>query len=195
MIASIRTAPRAAVLPAVLAAALLAIPLATAPALASDWTVDQSASTLAFTARQNGSPLEGRFTDWSAEITFDPRALGEARIAASIGTASATTGQPQVDGTLPGASWFDAAAHPQARFVSSEIVAVGDGRFEASGTLTLKGIEMPLTLPFSLEIDGDTARAAAEVTLARTAYEVGTDVGTDTVADGVTVTLEIVATR
>jgi len=191
MIASIRTAPRAAVL----AAALLAGPLATGPALAGDWTVDPSASTLAFTAQQNGSPLEGRFTDWNAEIALDPQALDQASIVASIGTASATTGQPQVDGTLPGANWFDAAAHPQARFVSQEIVAVGDGRYEASGTLTLKGIEMPLTLPFTLEIDGDTARARAEVTLARTAYEVGTDVGTDTVADGVAVTLEIVATR
>ena len=177
--------------------AALCLPFAflVSPALADTWTVDHDNSRLAFVAMQNGAPVEGVFSDWSTDITLDPADLASARIEARVRTGSATTGQAQVDGTLPGTAWFDVASTPEAVFTSSRISATGDNTYEASGELMIKGVSKSFVLPFTLEIKGDTAHATAEVPLARTDYSVGSDIATGTVADEVKVVLDIAATR
>lgn len=173
----------------------LASLLAAGPAAASDWSVDAAQSSLSFVATQNGSPVEGRFENWSAEISLDPDNLADARIRAVIETGTAGTGQPQIDQTLSSASWFDPSSHPQAVFESSQITALGDGRYQAAGELSIKGKAVPLTLPFTLEIDGDTARAQAEVPLMRLVFGIGSDIPASTVGDEVSVKIGITATR
>ncbi|WP_428696662.1 YceI family protein [Stappia sp.] len=165
------------------------------PAAASSWTVDPSKSSLTFVATQNGAPVEGRFAGWSAEITLDPQAPETGRIRAVIDTASAVTGQGQVDQTLTSAAWFDPASHPDAVFESGSITALGDDRYEAVGTLTIKGTARELVLPFTLSVDGDSARAQADVSLARLVFGIGSDIPEATVANDVTVRLDIAATR
>lgn len=177
------------------AALFLPVAFMASPAAAETWSVDHASSRLAFVATQNGAPVEGVFSDWSAEITLDPADLSTARIEARVRTGSATTGQGQIDGTLPGAAWFDAATTPEAVFTSSKVSEVGENSYEASGELTIKGISKSFVLPFTLTIDGDTAKAEAEVSLARTEYSVGSDIPTGTVADEVKVVLDITATR
>ena len=54
---------------------------------------------------------------------------------------------------------------------------------------------MPLVLDFTLAINGDTATANGMATLNRLEYGLGSGVGTDTVGDAVTVTLNLTATR
>jgi polyisoprenoid-binding protein YceI len=169
--------------------------LVAGPANAANWTVDRDASKVTFVAQQNGAPVEGRFEDWSAEISLDPDGLETAEISATVRPGSAQTGQPQIDQTLPGAAWFATASHPEATFTSQDIVSTGDTTYEARGTLTIKGTSQPFTLPFTLTIDGDTARAEAQISLARMLFGVGTDVVPPAVADPVTVSLEITATR
>lgn len=174
--------------------ASLALPLSL-PAVAADWTVDPARSSLAFVATQNGAPVTGQFTDWSAAIAFDPADLSAARIEARVRTASARTGQAQIDGTLPGAAWFNAAAVPEAVFTASSIRETGSNAYEATGELAIRGAALPLVLPFTLEIDGDTARARAEVVVGRLSYGIGADIPSSTVADDVRVVLDLVATR
>ena len=41
------------------------------------------------------------------------------------------------------------------------------------GNLTLRGVTRPLTLPFTLEIDGSVAQAKGRVELSRDAFGVG----------------------
>lgn len=166
-----------------------------APASASSWTVDPAASSLVFVAQQNGAPVVGRFSDWEAEITLDPEQPETGRIRAVIRTASAATGQGQVDQTLAGAAWFDPANHPEAVFESTSIAALGNGRYEATGTLSIKGTGKEIVLPFDLAVEGDSARATAEVSLARTVFGIGADIPEATVANDVTVRLDIAATR
>lgn len=173
----------------------LASLLVAGPAAASDWTVDMAQSSLSFVATQNGSPVEGRFENWTAEISLDPENVADARIRAVIDTATAGTGQPQIDQTLSSASWFDPSSHPQAVFESSQITALGDGRFEAAGELSIKGKAVPLTLPFTLEVENDTARAQAEVPLMRLVFGIGSDIPASTVGDEVAVKIDITAKR
>ncbi|WP_029056807.1 YceI family protein [Stappia stellulata] len=178
-----------------LAAATALLTVAVPPASATTWSVDKDASSVNFVAQQNGAPLEGRFQDWSADITLDLDALDAATISATVRPGSAQTGQSQVDQTLPGAAWFAASSFPEATFTSSDIVSTGDNAYEARGTLTIKGKSEPFTLPFTLAIDGDSAHAQASVSLARLVFGVGTDVSPPAVADPVTVNIDITATR
>ena len=58
-------------------------------------------SEVGFTASQMGEPLNGAFTSASIELIFDGQNWDTAALAARVDTASASTGDVQIDGTLP----------------------------------------------------------------------------------------------
>lgn len=156
-----------------MAAARPPAPTASAPA----WTVDAAASRLGFASRFNDEAFSGAFRRWTAAIRFDPSRLDRSSVVATIDLASAYTGSPDRDQSLPTSDWFDVAHHPGAVFRSTRIRASGPGRYVAEGVLTLRGVSRPLTLPFSLSITGQgagqTARMTAAVALNRSAFGVG----------------------
>ncbi len=146
---------------------------APAPVSPDGWAVDKDASKLSFTAAQTGSSFEGEFETFSADIVFDPADLANASIAVTVDTSSAKTGDRQRDTALPGSDWFKAKEFPSATFVSDEVVATGDGAYEARGKLTIRDVTRDLVLPFALAIEDGKARAEGSVTLVRTDYGVG----------------------
>lgn len=137
------------------------------------WTMDETASRLEFTATQTGKAFSGSFEEFDASIVFDPDNLETATISVVIKTASARTGDRQRDGALPTNDWFAAKAFPEATFSADEVVRVGEGRYEARGALTIRGTSRPLSLPFTLAIEGDRAVADGETTLVRTDFGIG----------------------
>lgn len=167
----------------------------TGAALADTWTLNPEQSSLGFEVKQGANTLTGKFANWDATIDFDPAAPESAKITATVNPASASTGNPQFDGTLPGKDWFDVAAFPDAVFSAEGATLVEGNSYRADGTLTIKGLSHPVALDFTLQIDGDTAKAEGTATVDRTAYKLGAGVGTDTVGDMVTVTLDLTAKR
>ncbi|WP_269582407.1 YceI family protein [Roseibium sp. Sym1] len=174
---------------------LLLTAVSAAPAYADTWTVDADQSRLGFEVKQGDSILKGVFGTWTADIEFDPDAPGSAAISATVNPASASTGNPQFDGTLTSKDWFDVSAFPDAVFEADGATLVEGSSYRTKGTLSIKGLSHPVDLDFTLEIDGDTATAKGTATLSRLDYKLGTGVGTDTVGDAVTVTLDLTATR
>ncbi|WP_044561836.1 YceI family protein [Azospirillum sp. B4] len=153
----------------ILAAALLV----STPAAAASWAVDQAQSQLGFIGHQSGKEFTGRFARWDAAIDFDPAdpATGHARVTIAMG--SATIGEAEKDEALPGADWFNVQAFPEAVFEATTFSAAGDGRYEARGTLTIRGIRKDVTLPFTLEMTDGKAHAVGKLDLVRTDYDVG----------------------
>lgn len=169
----IRPLRRAAPL-ALLELVLLGLALPAAPASAAvRWIVDPAASRLGFTATQGGSQFDGRFTRYDATILFDPADLADSRVEVTIDMASAVTGDRDRDSTLPTRDWFDVAGFPQARFVATRFTHLGGSEYEAMGELMIREVTRPVTLPFTLEIEGDTARVRGRLLLSRTDYGVG----------------------
>ncbi|MFW5661776.1 MAG: YceI family protein [Oceanicaulis sp.] len=164
-----------------------------APAFAQDWTLDQAASRVAFEATAFGSPFTGAFEDFSADITLDPDNLDAARIEAVVRAGSAELSNAQYASNMNGGDGLAVEQHPEARFVSDDIRAAGDG-YEAVGTLTVKGRSQPLTLPFTLEIDDDRAVANGSFTIDRAEFGVGSGSWSD-VGPSVTVTVHVEADR
>lgn len=156
-----------------LAALGFAALFAAAPARAAEWALDPAASRLGFSGTQAGAPFTGRFRRFTAEIRFDPAAPEAGRVVVLVDLASAETGDAQRDGALPQPEWFDAKTNPQARFEATRFVARGGDAYEASGSLTIRGVRQDVALPFRLAVTGDTARATGRLDLVRTAFGVG----------------------
>lgn len=162
-----------------------------APALATDWSVDYAASQVGFRTEAFGGMTEGTFPDFQAEIRLDPADLSDARIDAEVMIAGGSTGNGQVDQSMLSADGLAPDTHPDARFVSDDIRAV-DGGYEAHGTLTIRGAEQAVILPFTLAIEADRAVADAELEIARLDYGVGNSSWGETAAQ-VTLVLHIEA--
>ena len=160
------------------------------------WTVAKS-STLNFTASWAGDAIEGQFKRWTADILFSPDALDRSKLTVGIDMASAATGDDQRDSSLPSDDFFAVAAHPKATFTASKFRKTGEGRFVADGTLDLRGVKKPVSLPFTLKIDGDTATARGVTTIDRTAFGVGQGewAATDQIGGKVKVSFAITAKR
>ncbi len=180
-----------------LAATLVSSLIVLAPlasAHAAMWTVDKGKSTLSFEVKQGDSPIKGTFKTWDATIDFDPTNPDDAKIEASIATASVATGSAQYDDMLPKTDWFDSEVVPDATFTAEDVKALGDGKYSAEGTLQIKDIAEPVTLEFSLTIDGNTAHAVGTAHLKRSTYHLGQSVPASTLPDDVTVSLDLTAT-
>ncbi|MCI3181296.1 cytochrome b [Caulobacter sp. CCUG 60055] len=166
------------------------------PASPSKWAVAKG-SALGFSTSWSGAAVEGRFDRWSADILFSPDALDQSSVTVSVDVASASTGDSQRDSTLPTEDWFDAAGHPKATFTAKTFRKTGPDRYEARGTLSLRGVSRPAALPFTLKIDGDKARMTGVTTLDRTAFGVGQGEwkATDQIPAAVKVSVSLTATR
>ncbi|WP_425045417.1 cytochrome b/b6 domain-containing protein [Primorskyibacter sp. S87] len=142
---------------------------ATLEAVRSDWQVTEGS--LGFKISQMGSEVDGQFADWTAAITFDePDAPGPAgEVDVTIAITSLTLGS--VTQQAMGADFFDAAQFPTASFVAQ--IEKTESGYIATGPLTLKGQSVPVTLPFDLELDGDTARMTGQTWLQRLDYGIG----------------------
>lgn len=171
-----------------------ASPEAAAKAVA--WRVEPGGR-LGFRAEYTGSPVEGSFTRWDADIRFSPEDLAGSRIRVTIDLASVDTAEAERDDMLRGSSFFDIGAHPRATFVSSSIRERGPGRYVANGTLTLHGRSRPLAVSFDLDLSQDRAGVSGNARIQRTAFGVGSGewAGTDQIADGVAINFNFRARR
>jgi len=137
--------------------------------VASGWEVQNG--TLGITITQMGSQVSGSFTEWTAAINFDDTApIGPAGdVEVTIAIASFDLGT--VSAQAMGADYFDSATFPTALF-KAEIETLEDG-YQAVGTLTIRDKVLPLTLPFTLELQGDEASMSASVSLNRLDFDIG----------------------
>lgn len=156
---------------------------------APSWTVTDG--TLTITVTQMGSPVTGTFTGWTADIAYDDE-THSGDVTVSIPVADLTLGLVTKQALSP--EFFDAAAHPTATFTAS--IAEIDALLTATGTLDLRGVSVPVTVPFDLAIDGDTATMSARLTLDRRNFGMGASYPDEkTVAFPVAVDIALTATR
>ncbi|MBB96461.1 MAG: cytochrome [Rhodobacteraceae bacterium] len=158
----------------------------------SDWTVTDG--TLGITVQQMGSEVTGSFADWTAAITFDPRETpGSAGfVEVTVAIPSLTLGT--VTGQAMGADYFDAETYPTATFIA-EILRTEDG-YTAPGTLTIRDTPVAAELPFTLELEGDTARMEGQMQVNRMDFGIGAGVGEEkTLGFGVVIDVALTATR
>lgn len=181
-----------------IAAALLTAPApdqAASPATAgatieaSNWQVTDG--TLTFAVGQLQAGVRGTLANWTAAIDYDPdKRSGQVTVEIPLSGMSVGSVTPQA----AAAEFFDVARFPTAHFAAS--IADKGGQLAATGTLTLKGRTVPVTLPFALTLDGGKAHASGQVALDRRDFGIGPSYKDETtVAFAVTVAFDLTAQR
>ncbi len=154
--------------------------------VASEWTVQTG--TIGISVSQFGSAVEGSFADWTSSISFD-ETVSEGKagtVTTTISIPSLTLGS--VTDQAMGADFFNAENFPTAAFAAD--ITVTNGNYLADGTLTIKDQSVPVSLPFSLNVDGDTAVMQGTTSLDRRAFAIGQSV-TDAATLGFDVAIDI----
>lgn len=137
-------------------------------------------SEIAFTSRQMGVPVDGRFRTFDAQVAFDPKKPEAAKIAFSVDLASVTMGAPESEAELAKAPWFDTKRFPKATFQSTSVKAAGPGRFDVAGQLSIKGQPRPIAVPVTLVQQGGTTVATGSFPLKRLEFKIGEGEWADT---------------
>lgn len=149
-----------------------ATPAATAAAPATAKLVPAQ-SDIAFTFRQMGVPVDGHFKKFDAQVAFDPKNPAAGKVSLSIELGSATLGDAATDAELVKPEWFNVKKIPTATFQSTAIKALGGGKFEATGKLTIKGQVKDVVVPVALAQAGGTTTATGAFAIKRLDFNIG----------------------
>ena len=150
-------------------------------------------SELGFVAKQMGVPLNGHFKKFDAQVSFDAAKLASSKVAFTVDMGSATLGAPEMDSELPKAPWFNAPKFPQASFTSSAFKALGGGKYEVAGKLSIKGQAVDVLVPLTMTQTGAVTVATGVLPIKRLAFKIGDGEWADTsmVADDVQVKFKL----
>jgi len=145
--------------------------IASAPAGAQQLVA--AASEIAFTSKQMGVPVDGKFRKFDAQIGFDPKKPEAAKIGLTIDLASVSLGAAESDAEIVKADWFDTAKFPQATFQSTAVKAAGPAKYEMTGKLTIKGTTQNVVVPFALTQAGANTTATGAFVIKRLDFRIG----------------------
>lgn len=145
----------------------------TAVFAAASAPVDAGKSRITATFTQMDVPVDGRFSRFSGSVTYDAANVAASAAELIIDTASFDIGDEEYNAEVRKKEWFDTKAHPTATFKSSAIRPLGADRFEATGTLSLKGRTQTVKAPVSVKTEGATRRFEGELPISRAAFGLG----------------------
>ncbi|HEU5047770.1 MAG TPA: YceI family protein [Rickettsiales bacterium] len=178
-----------------LLSALLLLPLTANAGGMPHWKVNAGKSWVQWATVSSGKPITGFFPTFSSDIVFDPAQLNKSSVRVEIKTEEVKTDDTDARENLPSRDWFASNQYPLAIFNCTQFQSLGGGRYLANGTLTLRDKSLPVQLPFSLKISGNTAVMDSDVVLKRLDFGVGQGSWADTnaIADAVKVKVHVEA--
>ena len=173
---------------------------ATPAAAVTQWNLIHEKSSITFRPKQLGTEFKGTFDTFSAQIAFDPDNLAASKASIDVQIGTAHTGASDRDENLKSADWFDVTKFPDAKFETTAFHKTGKDTYMAEGTLTIRDVALPVTLPFTLTIaPPDAGKVIAtmdgHVTLDRSKFKIGLGQWVDTsiIANEVPVDIHVTA--
>ena len=130
-------------------------------------------SEIAFTSKQLGVPVSGKFKKFDAEVLFDPKKPEAAKVNFTVDLLSADIGNSETEAELKKPGWFNSAKVPTATFQSSSVKSLGAGKFEFSGKLAVKGISQNIIVPVTVTQSGGKSRVIGSFNLKRLDFKIG----------------------
>jgi polyisoprenoid-binding protein YceI len=120
----------------------------------STWSIDPVHSVAEFKVKHMMiSNVKGQFTGISGVLHLDEADITKSGIEATIDAASLNTGDPQRDGHLKSADFFDAEKFPTLVFKSTHVARTASGDLTIDGDLSIHGVTRKTTFA----VEGPTA--------------------------------------
>jgi polyisoprenoid-binding protein YceI len=150
-------------------------------------------SSITFTSKQMGVPVDGRFGKFDAQISFDPKQAAASKISFNVDIGSAVVGDAETVREMRKPEWFNFAKFPNANFQSTSAKALGGGKFEVAGKLNIKGVERLITTTVQLSQKAGVTLVEGNFPLKRLDFKLGDGDWKDVsvVADEVIVKLKL----
>ncbi|MCM2348757.1 MAG: YceI family protein [Bacteriovoracaceae bacterium] len=118
---------------------------------AAEWVINKDHSEILFKVDYlNVSELTGRFSEYSGKVEIDDKSGLPKNITITVLTNSIDTGHKMRDNHLSTNDFFESRQYPELIFKSSDIKNVGNNQFKANGVLTIKNVNRPTLITFSL---------------------------------------------
>lgn len=165
------------------------------------YTADVAHCLMDFTVRLVGfNRVRGSFTEWRADLFYDPAHPAQSSVSFVARVASVSTGNKLRDADLRKESFFDAARFPRMRFHSTSVTPAAGG-FTVQGLLTIRDstrrVRFPVTVlqPRAVDPFGNWRISfGAELALNRRDFGViGPPFWNHAISDSVTIEMEISA--
>ncbi len=158
-------------------------------------SMDAAKSIVAFSYKQMGVGMEGKFKKFSTQLSFDPAKPATAKTHIEIELASVDTGSSEADQEVIGKAWFNTAAFPKATFVSSQIKQTGANQFEVLGKLSIKGQTKDMSFPLKYVAQSNAGVFSGSFVLRRADFNIGEGMWAkfDIVANEIPVTFQFTA--
>jgi polyisoprenoid-binding protein YceI len=141
---------------------------------AQNYTVERSRSQAKFFIRHVVETVEGKFSDVSGTIAYDPADVTKSRVRVAIKVSSVDTGIGQRDHHLQGSEFFDADHSPEIIFESQRIEKRDPG-LVAVGNFTMKGTTKTIEIPFTISQSDNRLIIHGSTSLNRRDYNVGSE--------------------
>jgi polyisoprenoid-binding protein YceI len=127
---------------------------ASAAAQTGTWKIDPNHSSAQFSVRHLGvSTVRGAFTKVNGSASYDASDFSKNSLEATIEADSIDTRVQMRDNDLRSANFLDVQKYPTITFHSKQAKAVGDGKLQITGDLTIHGV----TKQVVLDVDGPSA--------------------------------------
>lgn len=164
-----------------------------------------SHSQAAFQVKHFLSKTGGRFNQFEGKIQLDEKRLENSTVEFKIDAASVDTDNEKRDAHLRTEDFFDVEHHPAITFKSEKIRQVAKGRYEVTGTFSMRGVEKKLVVPVAYlgvvkdPWGGQRAGFSTQLTLNRKEFGMlwnkALDSGGYVLGDEVWVTVELEAVK
>lgn len=126
---------------------VLAAVLAPSVAQAATFEIDPDHAFAVFRAKHLGIGVTyGRFDDVRGSFELNDGNPSASSVKIEIDPASVNSGVAKRDGHLKGPDFLHSKQFREFSFVSRKVKRLGKDRYEVEGTLTLRGVEKPLTV-------------------------------------------------
>ncbi|HEY2486915.1 MAG TPA: YceI family protein [Candidatus Binataceae bacterium] len=182
------------------ASALFVVASAVLPSLSSAqevpvFQITPLESTIKFGVKAS-VPIEGRFDQWSATLTFTSPEVTTAVFDVEIQAASVDTGSSLKNSKLKSSDFFDVNNNPLITFKSTKVVQTAPDTFELDGNFTIRGVTKAEKLALTVSGRGTgTGQINGTMAFDRKDYGMNSGIPFIKIADRVSVTVSLKATR
>lgn len=170
------------------------------------WAVDASHSSIEFSVKHMMiSRVKGSFQTFDADIEADPNDLTSANIGLSVDLSSIDTRNADRDNHLRSADFFDVENYPKMTFRSKSIVKTGEGEYDVTGDLTIRGVTRTETFeatyegggknPWGVEVVGFSAKGSIKRSDYGLTWNAALETGGVLVGDEVKIAIELQASQ
>jgi polyisoprenoid-binding protein YceI len=175
--------------------AVIALSSIAASAFAQQKIVNDK-STISFTSKQMGVPVDGKFKRFDAQVVFDPKKPDTSKVSFNVDLTSVDIGNAETERELTKPGWFDSSKVPTATFASTGVKNLGGGKFEFAGKLAIKNIPQNVVVPVTLTQKDGVTQANGSFVIKRLDFKIGDGDWNDPslVANEVTVQVKLALT-